>query len=142
MYQTTQTITKKEALKLLNEAHGKLANALNFISWMHYYDNYFNENLAEEKRHLQGKPESCYHGLSAYDGAKLFSVTQIVKFMLGEKQPKLKWFLSHRKSIFTACALVLNYRKEIKKALKKLPLENIKNIDYVFMVSEDFKNEK
>jgi hypothetical protein len=49
------TLTKKEQIKLINDAYFKL-DCVNNISWTKYRDRLFDMNKEGEKQHDQGRP--------------------------------------------------------------------------------------
>ena len=69
---TTQEI--KKAVKVINEANGKLSYKLDNISWSKLYTNYLKENVQEEKAHDNYRPGSVSRPLSITEAGKLFAV--------------------------------------------------------------------
>lgn len=142
-------LSKRQQIKLLKEISYKLAYKLDNIKWEKIYSNYLQENIREEKRHLQGKPESCRHGLTVNEAGTFFAVKQIVEFFQKKNYglesiyiPKVEDYLHIRKTIFTAYAIVANYNSEIAEVLKDVDYGAVLNMDYVELVQTDKKGNK
>lgn len=148
-------MTKKEQLDLIRKISGRLHTALDHITWSNIYDNYLKENIQDEKNHLKYKPESCRHGLTALEGGTFFAVKHIIDFFHNKNHdifipdfkfsvyiPQVKDYLSVKKVIFSAYAIVENYNEQIKEALKDLDYSEILKMDYVELVQTDKKGVK
>jgi len=125
-----ETMTKKEKIKLINEAYYRL-ECLNNISWTKYRDRLFDMNKAGEKQHDKGRSESCSRGLSISDSAKLFTVCWIAEYLIGDKKaPDVACYINMRSEAFYAYSLSQQYKKEILEAWKSLDIKAIASLDY------------
>ena len=120
----------KKAVKVINEASGKLSYKLDNIKWSKLYTDYLKENIQEEKNRDRMRPDSISRPLTITEAGKLFAVQQIVNYSLGEKAPDVAGYTYMRKSVFTAYSLVAQYKKEIGEALEGFDLDYIKSLDY------------
>lgn len=142
---TEQTkLTKKQQIALISKISSRLSDSLDNITWSNIYTNYLKENIQDEKNHLKFKPESCKHGLTAREGGMFFAVKNIIEFFdhknVGLKSvyiPKVEDYLSVRKTIFSAFAIVAKYNDELKEALKDIDYREVLNMDYVELVQTD-----
>lgn len=126
----TTNQTKKEAVKLINEAYYRL-ECLNNISWTKYRDRLFDMNKASEKQHDQGRPDHVSRGLSVSDSAKLFTVCWIAEYLTGDKKaPDAACFINMRSEAFYAYSVAVTYKKEILKAWEGLDIKAIASLDY------------
>lgn len=124
------TLTKKEQLKLINEAFQRINYVLSIVSWGQYGDIYYKMNLEEEKAHRRLKPEDVVCGLTQTQAVKLFYVKQIADFLLGADKPLVEHYLSYRKSVYYAYALVHDYEDKLRDELKDIDLEALTQLDY------------
>lgn len=130
-------ISKPQALRLVSRAWDSIAPALDNLKMTRMGSTYLAENVAEEKDH-RGFRDGPY-GLTVSQSAKLFAVRQLAEYLTGAKPPKLRDFLSHRRSCYTAAALVANYRREIRAAFKsaKVDPRAVLPLDYAELVKTD-----
>lgn len=127
----------KEANKLTAAVWSALAYRLNNKSWTHYADAYLAENVAEEKAHRGCGLPSREWGLTVNEAARLFAVRQFAQLMTGDaKAPHVKYYLSMRRSLWTAAALWLNYRKDIRAAFKEAKVNPVEvaALDYAELI--------
>lgn len=120
---------KKESLKLIDKAYDQL-ECLNNITWTNYRDNLFKINKADEKQHDNLRPEGTSRGITITEGAKLFTVTWIAQYLLGQKALDARDYINVRQSAFYAYSLAMTYKKEIMNAWKELDIKAIADIDY------------
>lgn len=139
-----KNFTKSQKIQLLKVISNCLAYKLDNIKCEAIYTNYLKDNIKDERNHLRMKPEHVRHGLTANEGGVLFAVKHIIEFFqyknYGLKEvyiPKIEDYLSVRKTIFTAYSIVLNYNKEIKKALKNIDYSEVLKMDYCDLVQTD-----
>ena len=73
-----------------------------------------------------------------------FAVKQIVEYYYkAQRKPKIEGYLHLRKTIFTAFAIVHEYRETVKEALKGIDnVKEILNMDYCYFVQYDNKGTK
>jgi len=125
----------KEANKITAAVWAPLAYRLNNKSWSRYADAYLAENVAEEKAHRGNSIQP--RGLTVNEAARLFAVRMLAQLATGNaKAPHVKYFLSMRRSLWTAAALWLNYRKDIRAAFKdaKINPAEIAALDYAELI--------
>jgi hypothetical protein len=126
------TLTKKESLKLIDNAYFKIKDVLESVHSGEYHYQYFQLHKKEEMNHRRFKAvynDTC--GLTTLEAVKLFYVTQIVEALFKPSwKPTIKDYLSVRQSIFMAYSLVENYKEELNKALQGINWEDILKIDY------------
>ena len=135
------TKEEKKNFKEVDKAFQKIQYCFSSIKWGRYGEEYFALCLKEEKAHLRGKPEGIFHGLTVSQGAKLFFVQYLIKFLyFKEKLPTIKDVLTCRPSWIFAGTLAENYPDEIRKALEDVNIDLIHSLDYAELVKED--NEK
>lgn len=124
------TLTKKEQIKLINDAYFKL-DCVNNISWTKYRDRLFDMNKEGEKQHDQGRPEGTTRGITITEAAKLFTVVWIAEYLTkAKKEPDPKNYINMREEAFYAYSLAMTYRKEIKEAWKEIDIMELAKIDY------------
>ena len=125
------------ANKLTARAWSSLGYALDNIKMTALGKLYLAENVAEEKNHRGWGLREGGWGLTVNESARLFAVRQLAEYLQPRaKFPRVRDYLSYRRSCYTAAALVLNYRKEIKAAFKQagvLPAECLA-LDYAELV--------
>ncbi len=121
----------KEKLALIETAFGRL-HVLNNISWTNYREELLALCLDEEKRHRGGdfREHHTPDTVSANVAARMFAVKRIAEYLSGERMPRGKDYLHTRKSCFYAAGLVDDYRAEIRKAWKGLPIGELASLDY------------
>ncbi len=125
--------TVKQKIQLVENAFSALY-VLDNISWSHYREQLFQAALEGEKQH-RGSNFGHPNAASATVCAKMFAVRWLAGHLTkSDKMPKVKDFLSVRRECYIAAALVLNYRKEIRKALKPYDLNELAAFDYVEFV--------
>jgi len=130
-------MNKKDTMTEVSLAWAELSNTLDNIKMIPLARNYFDENRAEEKGHRQWCAGRKDFGLTVDDTARLFCVTQLAEFLTrSRKVPHARDYLSFRHSLYTAAALVANYRKEIRKAFKAAGVDprNAAKFDYAELV--------
>lgn len=128
-------MTPKHANKLTAAVWSALAYRLNNIRWTPYADLYLAENVAEEKAHRGSSTHP--RGLTVNEAARLFAVKGLAEHLTGAtKPPRVRDYLSFRRSCFTAAALWLNYRKEIRAAFKEAKVNpaEVAALDYAELV--------
>lgn len=124
-----ETMSKKDQIKLINEAYSKL-DVLNNITWTHYRDNLFREHLAGEKQHDRMRPEGTTRGITLSEAARLFVVHWIAEYLQGKKAPEVADYINMRHEAFTSYSLVARYREEIEKAWKDTDVKALTELDY------------
>ena len=107
--------SKRQQIALIDRAYAAL-DVLNNQVMSPLRDNYFKQNLDEEKGHRHFCPDGVRCGLATRQAARLFAVRQIAQFLNGEKAPEPREWLHLRPSYLTACALVAEYREQIMRA--------------------------
>jgi hypothetical protein len=125
-------MNRTEKLALIRDAFGRL-HALNNICWTPYRERLFDLCETEEKEHRGFGPDfRRYHpnAVSVADTARMFSVKRVAEYLNGEKMPHARQFIHIQRSAFFAASLVANYRKEIRKAWKGLPIGELAALDY------------
>jgi hypothetical protein len=124
--------TRTQQLKAIDLAWTFICDRLNNIKMEAMGDNYEGDNQKEEREHRGCGLPRIPHGLTVPQAGRLFCVKQLLDYLDGEKAPDPKDFLWMRKTIFTAYALVANYRDEITKALAEsgADLDAIRSADY------------
>ena len=140
--QTDQHKTKlspKQCKELVKKVSYCLARALDNISWSAYYSNYEKENIKEEKAHIDFKPDGIVSGMTITEGGRFFAVKQIIDYLEGAKAPSIEYYISMRKTVFSAYSLVANYKERILKELEGVNYKEILKINYCFLASHDNK---
>lgn len=123
--------TIKEKIRLIDSAYSAL-EFLNNQDWTNHRETLFAMCLEEEKRHRSaGFGRHHPNAVSATEAAKLFSVKRVAQYLAREcRMPRGKDFLHYQRSCFYAAGLVDKYRKEIRKAWRKLPVKALAALDY------------
>ena len=129
-------LSKKEQIKLLKKIDLELCHALDNISCIPYYKNYFKNNLKEEKDHRKYQPSDIICGISCFESALLFSVKQIINYLVNaENKPCFEGYIHCRKTIFEAYSLVKTYNEQIKNSLEKIKnYKEVLNFDYCNLI--------
>ncbi len=118
-------------IKLIAEAFARL-DVLNNQRMTSYRERLLAECVGEEKEH-RGHDFSRFHtsdSVSVHTAAKLFVVHRIAQYLKGDKLPKVRDYLHIQRSCFFAAALVVEYRKEIRRAWKGLSIAELAALDY------------
>ena len=137
MTKTSEKVTKKQALNLINEAWSEFSYVLDNQDWSKHGTDYLDENIAEEKRHDHMRPDHVNRGLTIREAGKLFAVKQLTQYLCGEKAPNVEAYISLRKSLFTAYGLVMRYTPQLQDMMGKLgkdKVNQILNIDYCELI--------
>lgn len=123
----------KTTLKDIRVAFAAL-EILNQLTWTPYLDRAFETALEEEKGHRGFAPEFSRHHtadtIGASDAARLFIVKRVAEYLSGERMPRGKDYLHTQKSCFWCAGLVHKYRKEIRKAWRKLDVASLAALNY------------
>jgi hypothetical protein len=93
--------------------------------------------LDEEKSH-RGDDFNRSHPntVSAHVAAKMFAVKRIAEYLTGHRMPRGRDFLHFQRSCFYAAGLVDAHRKIIRKAWRKLPVQELAALDYCEFVGK------
>lgn len=119
--------------KLITDAYSALYS-LNNISWTPYRDRLFDLCVEEEREHRGSRNDQK---ASVPDSARMLVVRDIAAYLTrADKIPSVKGFISYKRSCYMAASLVLNYRKEIRKAWRGFDLKAIAALDYCKIISE------
>lgn len=127
----------KTANKLTARAWDFLCPALDNIKMVPLGKTYLAENIAEEKNHRGFGLREGGWGLTVAESARLFAVKQLAEYLQpGAKLPRVKDYLHYRHSCYIAAAMVLNYRREIKRAFKEsgVDVAAVLALDYAELV--------
>lgn len=123
--------SKRQQIALIDRAYAAL-DVLNNQVMSPLRDNYFKQNLDEEKGHRHFCPDGVRCGLATRQAARLFAVRQIAQFLNGDKSPEPREWLHIRPSYLTACALVAEYQKQIEQAFDAVGVNynDLLSLDY------------
>ena len=94
----------------------------------------------EEKGHRRfGDNWAAHHpnGCTLAEAARLFAVKRVAEYLTGERMPRGKDYLHTQKSCFIAAGIVDEYRNQIRKAWKGLPVDTLASLDYCAAVSPE-----
>jgi hypothetical protein len=135
MENVKETLSKKEALKIIKETWNKINGVLSVVHFGQYGNQFLALSTKEEKEHrgIRLFDGECF-GLTISEASKLFCVRRIVEALNGEKIPEIKDILHCQPSWFFAHSLVANYREELSEALKDIDKEKILSLDYAELV--------
>jgi hypothetical protein len=129
----SMTKTTKQKLALANRAFDALY-VLNNISWTSYREKLLRLSIEEEKSHRGfGSDFAKYHpdAVSVNDAARIMAVRWIAWYLTrADKAPSVKSWLSIKPSCLLAASLVANYRKQIRKTWRGLPVAELAALDY------------
>jgi hypothetical protein len=124
-------VNKTQQLKLVQEAYMAIPDLHD--SWIDVRDKLYDMNYEAEKRHRRGAPDGIAHGISANQGAKLFTVSHLLD---GFAQPD-KWtvddILSIRNEVLYAQAYAKKFHKELTAWAQEYS-EPFKQVDYAFLM--------
>jgi hypothetical protein len=123
-------LTKRQALKLIDNVYFKIKDVLECVHYGGYHKEYFNLIQQEEKDHRRYCPDGVTCGLSVNEAVKLFYVKTLFEYLFNNRKLSSKEYLHVRKSHFFACSLAENYKEELEKALQGVNVDEINKIDY------------
>lgn len=129
----------KNQIKLINEAFARLS-FLNNKNWTPYLDKLFEGCVEEERSHRGSGCSFAQHhpqAVSVQQAARMFAVKRVAEYLIGERMPRGRDYLHTQKSCFVAAGLVDEYRKEIRKAWRGLPVAELAALDYCRFVSPE-----
>lgn len=132
----------KKQIALIEDAFTRL-HFLDHKSWSAPVSKMLEACMDEERRH-RGAGDSFKrnhpHAVSIPQAARLFAVKRVAEYLQGERMPRGKQFAHMQTSCFHAAALVDEYRKDIRKAWRGLPVAELAALDYYeFASPEDCK---
>lgn len=132
----------KNQIAIIEDAFSRL-QFLDHKSWSSPVSKMLDACADEERRH-RGSGDSfkrCHpNAISIPQAARLFAVKRVAEYLQGERMPRGKDFAHMQTSCFHAAALVDEYRKDIRKAWRGLPVAELAALDYCKFVSpEDVK---
>lgn len=129
-------MTTKEKVKLVDAAFSALHPLAN-ITWSNHPQELLRMCIEEEKKHRgYDFSRSHPHAVSVATAAKLFAVKRLAEYLTGHRMPKGKDFLHTQRSCFYAAGLVDAHRKIIRKAWRKLPINELAELDYCEFVGK------
>lgn len=114
-------------LRLINKAY----EALVYITKER--DMLYNEIREEEKGHRKFMGNAGEFKLSIDNSAKLHVVRGIAQFLTHQRKVEIIDYLHTNKSLFTAAAIVENYRDKCEAAFKPFDVNELANLDYLGM---------
>jgi len=130
----TSELSKTKQIKLINDAWRRMSNVFSTVGCGIYGKIYLDLNLQEERKHDRFRPATIKRGISVNQAARFFAVKRIAEYMNGRKKPDVGEFIFVLTSAYYAFSLVKQYKKELKKALKKIDLDEILKMDYCKLV--------
>lgn len=126
-------MTTKEKLQLIEQAYDALA-FINNKTWTPYRERLFEACLTEEKKHRGFLPEFARDHtpdtIIAAKAARMFAVKRVAEYLIGRKYPKGRDALHLLPSCFYAAGIADEFRAEIRKAWRKLPMAELTALDY------------
>lgn len=125
--------------KLISKAYALLSGVF-YAESTNYAKQLFEACKDEEKRHRGfGNNWQAHHpnGCTLAEAARLFAVKRIAEYLTGERMPRGKDYLHTQRSCFIAAGIADEYRKQVRKAWKGLPVDTLAGLDYCKAVSPE-----
>lgn len=126
---TVPALSRTQQIRLIHEAYSEL-KALSLQDGFKDVAEYlFDKNLAAERQHRKGAPYGIRHGISANDGAKLFTVSHLLDGFANPDKWSVDDILSIRNEVLYAQAYAKRFHTELEAWAQKYS-ETFAQIDY------------
>jgi hypothetical protein len=123
-------LTKRQALKLIDNVYFKIKDVLECVHYGGYHKQYYAIIQEEEKKHRVFCPDGVTCGLTLGEAVKLFYIQTLFEYLFNNRKLSSKEYLHARKSHFFACSLAENYKEELNKALQGVDVSLVNSVDY------------
>ena len=126
---TVPALSRTQQIRLIREAYSEL-QGLNLQDGFKDVAEYLSDkNLAAERQHRKGAPYGLKHGISANDGAKLFTVSHLLDGFASPDKWSVDDILSISNEVLYAQAYAKRFHKELEPWASKYAA-TFKAIDY------------